>query len=601
MDHEKRVESLNLIKWILTASAFLCGLSYPFLLFALTVVLCTLLGYEVWKEKRIRVYQNTNVLAGCVYIGAAFLAFLCGIDKGTAFIGFLRVLAAGVWVLFLMQKPKAGREEALGILPVSGAVMVGICLLLYPVAKLRTLVVNHGRLGGAFQYANTMAFYLLLALVILFRQIAGETGVSGVWQSGKLKTDRKKISRILLLFLLLAGIFWTGSRLTFVLSIVVCLWLFVRKKTLRKWIGIPAVLSLAGAVILAAVTGNVTSFGRFLTFSFHESTLLGRLLYWKDAIPLILKHPLGLGWLGYYEIQPLIKTGVYTVRYVHNDWLQIALDHGVIALGAFFFLFLMAWKRGDEWKRLLLAISGVHLFWDPDLAFSSMVFLLLCLPDWEQKTDFKVCVQAERHRKENPEKVIWLKGRKWSLVCALTGILMLWFAVAGFWEESGRYEPAAKMYPFKTSVQESLMVQQKGTADAMRYAKRVVEANPYSSAGWLVQAYYFREEKEYDAMLTALHHYISLKKYDMTAYREYLHMLDEAVLDSWGKGEWEKAGNYREELLKVPQMVREVKEQTDPLAWQIKEKPSFEIPREDMELLIFYQNNPLGSSLEKED
>jgi hypothetical protein len=78
----------------------------------------------------------------------------------------------------------------------------------------------------------------------------------------------------------------------------------------------------------------------------------------------------------------------------------------------------------------------------------------------------------------------------------------------------------------------------------------------------------------------------------MTAYSEYIHLLDEAAAYSAIQGERKAASKYREELLQVPQMVQKVKKQTDPLAWKIKDKPSFEIPREDAELILFYQNNP---------
>ena len=43
--------------------------------------------------------------------------------------------------------------------------------------------------------------------------------------------------------------------------------------------------------------------GRFLTTSLHSSTLLGRLLYAQDALPVILRHPFGLGYRSYTYMQ----------------------------------------------------------------------------------------------------------------------------------------------------------------------------------------------------------------------------------------------------------------------------------------------------------
>ena len=80
------------------------------------------------------------------------------------------------------------------------------------------------------------------------------------------------------------------------------------------------------AVILAVAAGSAGILERFTNISFGASTFLGRILYVQDALPLILKHPFGLGYYGYYFIQQSVQTGVYTVVNAHNELIQILLD-----------------------------------------------------------------------------------------------------------------------------------------------------------------------------------------------------------------------------------------------------------------------------------
>lgn len=52
------------------------------------------------------------------------------------------------------------------------------------------------------------------------------------------------------------------------------------------------------------------------------------MLYWQDAMNLIVRHPMGVGYMNYYFIQPQIQTGYYFTKTVHNDLLQCVMDNG---------------------------------------------------------------------------------------------------------------------------------------------------------------------------------------------------------------------------------------------------------------------------------
>lgn len=118
--------------------------------------------------------------------------------------------------------------------------------------------------------------------------------------------------------ILLFGIFESGSRTVFLLLVfsVLCLCIVLKEKANK--IVAASVLLFGTAVVVIYVWFNkdISSVGRFITTSFSESTLLGRILYYKDALPVILKHPFGLGYLGYYFLQRSFQTAVYSVMYI---------------------------------------------------------------------------------------------------------------------------------------------------------------------------------------------------------------------------------------------------------------------------------------------
>lgn len=76
------------------------------------------------------------------------------------------------------------------------------------------------------------------------------------------------------------------------------------------------VLFIVCMIILlgSPVLKNIAFLERFYVFSIKESTFVGRLLYYYDALPVIRKNPFGLGYMGYYYIQQSIQTGVYFVK-----------------------------------------------------------------------------------------------------------------------------------------------------------------------------------------------------------------------------------------------------------------------------------------------
>ena len=143
------------------------------------------------------------------------------------------------------------------------------------------------------------------------------------------------VRRLVCLAVLFFGIALSGSRTVFILWIAVIVVFFFLSKSGKKrlYVAALAAVLVLGTGIYAAVTGDLGSIARYLTTSTSSSTLMGRLLYCRDALPVILRHPLGLGYMGYYFTQGSFQTGVYSVYNVHNELFQLLLDVGWIPAG----------------------------------------------------------------------------------------------------------------------------------------------------------------------------------------------------------------------------------------------------------------------------
>ena len=148
----------------------------------------------------------------------------------------------------------------------------------------------------------------------------------------------------------------------------------------------------AVVIVLAIVAGSTGVLERFADISLSASTFLGRLLYARDAIPLILQHPFGLGYYGYYYIQQSIQTGVYSVVNVHNELLQMFLDVGVIPavlMSAAVLRSVLA-KHTNARNRLVLVILILHSLFDYDFQFLVMGFVLILFLDMRNIKTYKV-------------------------------------------------------------------------------------------------------------------------------------------------------------------------------------------------------------------
>ena len=446
----------------------------------------TALLYLIIKNKRLRLCFSLTFCAVLAITLFYLLTSFYGVDGGESLIGFVRFLPVPLFAILLMQND-AYAKVVRSLLPYIAA---GLGLISLPLMMISLLGFSvDGRLGGFFQYPNTFAALLMVGELLL------------------LAKPKKRVPDIVCALLLFGLIVLTQSRAVFVLTVLfsfVLLLMFASKKG-------KIILAVAVAVIAAAIVllypflSRTEPFSRFLTLSVFESTFAGRLLYWRDALPLILKHPFGMGYLGYYFTEQSVQTGVYAVRFIHNDLLQLLLDVGWIPVLMFAAavlrkLFSRELKIGE--KLILIALL-LHICFDFDLQYAAMWFVLLILLD-DQKG-----------------KTVALRLPVSAVTVAAVGLLTLYFSVALGLGHFGAHEASLSLYPLNTEEAVTVMTKTSDPAKMNRQADDILRRNRFVQTAYSAKARYALSKGDVDGLMKYKKRVFEVAPFDYTEYEDY--------------------------------------------------------------------------------
>lgn len=543
----KRID-LKLIQIFLFIIPFLFGLFYEFTSYFAQIYLLIVLSIKLIKEKKIRIYLNFSSIS----LVTISLGYLCtciyAIDRGMAFLGFLKFTIPITFSILLMQYKKQHIRKMLNVIPMSGIAMIIISATFKYVPFLPdSFYLPNGRMGGFFQYSNTFALFLLIGIICL------------------VNSKQSKLKIILGTAILLIGIYISGSRTVFVLTILNFIIFIIKLKKLRKMLIALLGISIIASIGYAAITNNFQTIGRYLTTSLNSSTLLGRILYYKDAIPQILQHPFGLGYKGYSYLQPIIQTGVYTAVYVHNEFLQIALDIGIIPMIIFSIVILKVLinkEKFDITKQILLTIV-IHMLIDFDLQFLSIFLILIMTLNIY-----------------NGKKYIYDANKTITIIStSIVSIIYLYFAICTLLNYLNKSEIAIKMYPIYTEANESLMYEysEKDLEKANKIASEIIETNTNIALTYNVKSLYYMQNENWKLMIKNKQKSLEINKYDISNYEEYILMLSMAIDYYINKDDINNAMNCIKLVVEVPSKIEQVKSSTDHISYKINDIPDFEL------------------------
>lgn len=541
---------------VLCLFSFLFGLFFEFTVCLASVVLLIWLLWRIFRQKKICFSINISFC----FLGVTVLFYLFSVfwaaDRGMAVFGFFKFLPVLLFALVFLQYGKEEREDCMEWIPWSGAIMTVLSGLFSFVPVLRPYFTVSDRLAGFFQYPNTFALFLLLGLIVL----ATRTQYS--W------------CHLILAIFLLFGIFASGSRTVFVLTIfsALCVALFGRNRVVRKTVLLLLPAGIVLSLLAVWLTGNVQTVGRYLTTSLSSSTFLGRLLYFQDALPVILQNPFGLGYEGYYYAQSAFQTGVYTVKYVHNDFLQLLLDVGWIPTGLFLGAVAYSFfKKGASLRRrlLLLAICA-HCLFDFSLQYAVIFMILAAVLDYGALREAS------------------LQGLSRSVLPIAGGVMLFasfYFGLASFLAYLGNHTDAVSLYPAYTDSYLSLLEEETDIDQAHDYAEKILSLNSNIAPVYDIQALYAYSQGDFSAVIANKETSLALAPYSLNSYTEYIDMLAAGMQAYAQNGDFESAQYCRETLKAIPGKLKAVQAKTSPLAWKIQDTPQLELPAEYQERL----------------
>ncbi len=432
------------------------GLFNEYLACGAAALLSVFLIFKFKSVKKVNFYINATSIS-CLLIAAFYLlSVLYAVDSGTAFMGFVKWMPVLLFLIAIMQYDDA-RNRLLRYLPYLIAAVTAVCAVLSFFAPFSPYFVFAGRFAGFLQYPNTFAILLLICELILVSNF------------------KKNIFDILTLLVFIGGIIYTGSRTAFAIAIVAnfAFVFFISNRKVKISVLVGTVVAVAAVIAVALIADNEV-IDRLLKFSVNSSTLNGRLLYYLDALPIILKHPFGIGYLGYFYMQQSVQTGVYSVMFIHNDLLQLILDIGwVPGIALVVAVVKTVFAKGTEpFRRIAVSALCLHSLFEFNLQFIAIFCLLILLLDYNkgEKKEFKV------------------KGAALFAV-AVIGVIGIYMSIALGLSYFRNYAAADALYPYNTQNKIKLLTKAE-TEEANAIADSIIEQNEYVAVAYSAKARY---------------------------------------------------------------------------------------------------------------
>lgn len=539
---ENKIKSNPFIPAFTAASILCVGLFYEWLSAVAAVVLCLYLLIKCIKSGSLRILINPLSVAVAVTVLFYAITPFWAADSGMAGFGFTKFLPILLFLIALMQKGE--KSDPLSLIPHTAAVITVVSAVLMQIPALSPYFSVNGRLAGNFMYPNTFALFLLCALIIT------------ALKEKYLWLDLGYI------IIFAGGILYSGSRTVFILSVISALLIvFLKLKTLKaRIITLGGVAALIAVVALISVIGGYTgSIGRFLTSSFTESTFLGRLLYFYDALPVILKNPFGTGYLGFYSLEQSVQTGVYSVRFLHNDLLQLMLDVGWVPALLFVFAVIRRFfARGTDLKtRLLIFVISAHSLFDFDLQFIGIFMLFISV----------------LYKNEGKEITLSRKVPCGIILCVFA-VISLYFGTAQVLYYSGNPLAANALYPAYTDAKSALLSEAEESADITVLADEITDLNEYSAAAYSARGIAAFSKGDMAVMMEQMELAIEKAPFSYSNYEAYAYMLINGVYLYEQAGDEQSARVLKNKLFDLADELHSLDEKLSPLGKKIVDQPT---------------------------
>lgn len=545
--------------WILLFALVFSGGFNEYVSCMLSTIISILLIVKITKDKSFVVHINIVSISVAVIVLFYLISCFYAVDSGMAFVGFLKFMPVLLYMLLLMQNGDS-KNCLIALLPYTALALGALSLVLAYIPVTRDYFTVADRLAGFFQYPNTFASFLLIGELVL------------------LSKEKLKVTDIISTVLLIVLLLFTGSRAVFVLAIFSNIIIVFFKKGKKSKIILCATLALFAVIafVMLPLLKNTEIFSRYFSISFSESTFVGRLLYYSDAFSVILKHPFGLGYMGYYYIQQSIQTGVYSIKYIHNDVLQLLLDIGWIpcllfVIGVIKTLFAKGKSAG---RRIILLTVFLHCMFDFDLQFTAMFFVLLLFLDYDDGKKFEI------------------KRGRVGIILSLTviGLLSLYFAMALALAHYGCNEAADSMFPGNTQNKVDLLIAEDDITVQREIADSIISQNEYVQIAYSAKARYAYSQGDFESLIKYKQHIFSIAPFSYDEYEDYCYMLIQGIQLYKQVGDEYSTEVCEQQLIKTSERLDKLDDKLSSFGKKIVDQPKTELPNDIVEYINCLEN-----------
>ena len=520
----------------------------------LSIAMLVYLFVKMRKERHLTVRVNLLSVSVAVMVLFYGLTIFWAVDSGMAFVGLLKFLPVLLYQCILHQQKQSGR--VLHVLPYYVAALTVVSAIGSLIPGVNNLFLVAERFAGIFQYPNTFAILILVAELLLFKKAQ--------W----------KIPDYVTAAILIGGLLYTASRAVFVLFLLSnFLMILTRFSGKQRLIILGIVVAAVAAVTCVALLGpEDNAFSRLMEIGLTQSTFVGRFLYMQDALSLLLKHPFGMGYFGYFFSQGEVQTGVYSVSFVHNDLLQIALDVGILPALLFLaaivrYLFNKSVPFAD---KVIVAVFTLHNLFDFNLQFVGMFMLYLLL------------MQTDDGKEITVKRTDVLKA-----AMPLLAVVNLYMAIPFALSQFSAYEAAHTLYPYYTRNTLLLLEQQTDVNAANEIAEEILAYNTTYYAPYDVQAKYAYSLGDFLSVMRNKKEVFSRNRFGYNEYEDYAVMLTNGIVAYEQMGDSASADVLKKELRTLKNQLASLSHQVSPLGSLIDDKPVTQLPDEVLQYLDY--------------
>jgi len=529
------------------ASFFLVGLYYEACSAIISVFLFIWLILRS-KSTGLVFRWNAASIVAFVIFGLYTISPLWAVDKGLSTWAIAKYLPIPLFVICIMQLSPEDKLVLYRDIPLMGVIMAVLSFALQYVPTIGELFSVKGQLAGFFEYPNAFACFLMLGIIVTIFNLKNETN---------------KYKSPIILAVLSAALFLSGSRAALIIGLFAVLASLIISKGARLKVALPVfAVAVVVGYFITTLLGDESA-EHIQNAMDGSSSFLSRIIYWKDALPVILRNPMGMGYLGYYFTQGSFQTGVYSVRFIHNDLLQLMLDIGwlpaILAIVAV--IKTEASKKVAASSKVLLLSLLAHCCFEFHLAFISFYFLIFLFLDTDSGKEIKF----------KPNVIFYPVN---AVLCCFA----LYIGVVSTLSYFGVAESAVALFPYDTFSNVSLLMETDDIQTLEALSDNILKMNSSVSIAWDAKANVAYTDGDFEKVITYKTAAISLAKYSLEEYLDYFEKLKVGRELYIAAGDKTSADICKDEILGIKDKIDVVLASTSEIAWKVKHLPELELP-----------------------